>query len=81
VCKIGESKFVLVPALNQSKREGDVDKGQTFTIQVRGDAKSPGLIGSFSSPDSQYQNARARSSAEVWVRFRLAGHEYLTASQ
>ena len=77
-CKIGESKFVSVSALNQSKREGDVDKGQTFTIQVRGDAKSPGLIGSFSSPDSQYQNAAAPAPlAEVWVRFRLAGHEYL----
>ena len=77
-CKIGESKFVSVSALNQSKREGDVDKGQTFTIQVRGDAKSPGLIGTFSSPDSQYQNAAAPAPlAEVWIRFRLAGREYL----
>jgi hypothetical protein len=77
-CKIGESKFVSVSALNQSKREGDLDKGQTFTIQVRGDAKSPGLIGSLSSPDSQYQNAAAPAPlAEVWIRFRLAGHEYL----
>jgi LmbE family N-acetylglucosaminyl deacetylase len=56
-CKLGESKFVSVPELKQSKREGDLDKGQTFTIQVQDNAKPPsGLLGSFGSPDSQYQN-------------------------
>ncbi len=78
-CKIGESKLVSVAALNQTKKEGDLEKGQTFTIQVQDDAKSLGvLIGSLSSPDSQYQNAASPTPlAEVWVRFRLAGHEYL----
>src|SRR5258708_18006918 len=78
-CKIGESKFVSVPELNQSKREGDLEKGQTFTIQVQDNAKpSRGLLGSFASPDSQYQNSAAPAPlSEVWIRFRLAGHEYL----
>ena len=78
-CKAGESKFVSIPALNQSKREGDMDKGQIFTIQVQSDAKSPGgLIGSLSSPDSQYQNSATPAPiSEVWIRFRLAGREYL----
>jgi len=78
-CKTGESKFVSISTLNQSKREGDMDKGQTFTIQVQSDAKSPGgLIGSLSSPDSQYQNSATPAAiSEVWIRFRLAGHEYL----
>jgi hypothetical protein len=50
-----------------------------FTIQVREDVKPPaGLIGSLSTPDSQFKNAAAPAPlAEVWVRFRLAGHEYL----
>ncbi len=78
-CKIGESKFVSVAGLNQSKREGDLEKGQTFTIQVEDNTKPPsGLLGSFASPDSQYQNSAAPAPlAEVWIRFRLAGHEYL----
>jgi LmbE family N-acetylglucosaminyl deacetylase len=78
-CKVGESKLVSISALNQTKREGDLDKGQTFTIQVQDHAGSaPGLIGSFSSPDSQYQNAATPAPiSEVWIRFRLAGHEYL----
>ena len=78
-CKIGETKLVFVEALNQTKKEGDLEKGLTFTMQVRDDAKPPsGLIGSLSTPDSQYQNAAAPAPlAEVWVRFRLAGHEYL----
>ena len=78
-CKIGETKLVAVEALNQSKKEGDLEKGLTFTIQVRDDANPPaGLIGSLSTPDSQYRNAAAPAPlAEVWVRFRLAGHEYL----
>jgi LmbE family N-acetylglucosaminyl deacetylase len=78
-CKVGESKFVSIEGLNQSKREGDLEKGQTFTIQVEGNSKSPsGLLGSFASPDSQYQNSAAPAPlAEVWIRFRLAGHEYL----
>src|SRR6266481_6258853 len=78
-CKIGESKFVSVPELNQSKREGDLEKGQTFTIQVQDNANpSSGLLGSFASPDSQYQNSAAPAPlSEVWIRFRLAGHEYL----
>jgi LmbE family N-acetylglucosaminyl deacetylase len=78
-CKIGESKFVSVAGLNQSKREGDLEKGQTFTIQVQNDGKPPsGLLGSFASPDSQYQDSAAPAPlAEVWIRFRLAGHEYL----
>lgn len=78
-CKIGESKLVSVAALNQTKKEGDLEKGLTITMQVQDDAKSPaGLIGSLSSPGSQYQNAAAPAPlAEMWVRFRLAGHEYL----
>ncbi len=78
-CKIGETKLVSVDALNQSKKEGDLEKGLTFTIQVREDAMPPaGLIGSLSTPDSQFKNAAAPAPlAEVWVRFRLAGHEYL----
>ncbi len=78
-CKIGETKLVSVEALNQSKKEGDLDKGLMFTIQVREDVKPPaGLIGSLSTPDSQFKNAAAPAPlAEVWVRFRLAGHEYL----
>ena len=78
-CKIGESKFVSVAGLNQSKREGDLEKGQTFTIQVEDKTKPPsGLLGSFASPDSQYQDSAAPAAlAEVWIRFRLAGHEYL----
>ena len=82
-CKIGESKFVSVAGLNQSKREGDLEKGQTFTIQVEDNTKPPsGLLGSFASPDSQYQNSAAPAPlAEVWIRFRLAGHEYLHREQ
>src|SRR6266481_6388275 len=78
-CKIGESKFASVSGLNQSKREGDPEKGQTFTIQVQDNAKPPsGLLGSFASPDSQYRNSAAPAPlSEVWIRFRLAGHEYL----
>ena len=78
-CKIGETKLVFVEALNQTKKEGDPDKGLTFTMQVRDDAKPPaGLIGSLSTSDSQYRNAATPAPlAEVWVRFRLAGHEYL----
>ena len=78
-CKIGESKFVSVAGLSQNKREGDLEKGQTFTIQVEDKTKPPsGLLGSFASPDSQYQDSAAPAAlAEVWIRFRLAGHEYL----
>jgi LmbE family N-acetylglucosaminyl deacetylase len=78
-CKIGESRFVSVAGLNQSKREGELEKGQTFTIQVEDKTRPPsGLLGSFASPDSQYQDSAAPAAlAEVWIRFRLAGHEYL----
>jgi LmbE family N-acetylglucosaminyl deacetylase len=78
-CKIGEAKLVAVSALNQTKREGDLQKGETFTVRVQDDAKSPyGLIGSFGSPESQYQNEAAPAPiAEVQVRFQVAGHEYV----
>ena len=78
-CKIGEAKLVAVSALSQSKREGDLQKGEIFTVRVQDNAKSPdGLIGSFGSPESQYQNEAAPAPlAEVQVRFQLAGHEYL----
>lgn len=78
-CKLGESKLVSISALNQIKREGDLQKGEKFTVQVQEDAKSPeGQIGHFASPDSQYQNNAAPAPlSELWVRFQLAGHEYL----
>ena len=78
-CKIDEAKLVSVSALSQTKREGDLQKGETFTLRVQDDAKAPeGLIGSFGSPESQYQNeASPAPLAEVQVRFQLAGHEYL----
>ena len=78
-CKIGESRLVSVHAMNQTKREGDLQKGETFTIRVQDDAKPPeGFIGSFASPDSQYQmNSAPAPLTEVWVRFQLAGREFL----
>ncbi len=77
-CRLGESKVVSISSLNQTKREGDLEKGETFTIQVQEKVKSPeGLLGSFASADSQYQNEAAPSPlSELWVRFQLAGREY-----
>jgi LmbE family N-acetylglucosaminyl deacetylase len=78
-CKIGESKLVSVSGLAQTKTQGDPEKGQTFSVQVQEDAKvTGGLIGSASGPKSEYQNAAEPAPlSELWVRFRLATHEYL----
>jgi LmbE family N-acetylglucosaminyl deacetylase len=79
-CKIGESKLVSVHAFNQTKREGDLQKGEIFTVQAQDDDNPPdGLLGSFASPDSQYQmDAAPASLSDLWVRFQLAGHEFLS---
>src|SRR5438477_2333922 len=77
-CKLGETKLVSIPGVSTSKREGDIEKSQRFTAQVQDDAKAPGLIGSMSSPDSQYQNAAVPPPiSQAAVTFRLAGHEYM----
>jgi LmbE family N-acetylglucosaminyl deacetylase len=78
-CKTEESKLVSVPGLVLTKTQGDLEKGQTFSIQVQEDAKSTGgLIGSAAGPKSEYQNAAEPVPlSEVRVRFRLASHEYL----
>ena len=78
-CKIGESKLVSIPGLVQTKTQGDPEREQTFSIQVQEDSRSTGgPIGSVSGPKSEYQNAAEPAPlSEVWVRFRLATHEYL----
>jgi len=79
-CKIGEAMLVSVHAFNQTKREGDLQKGEIFTVQAQDDDRPPdGLLGSFASPDSQYQmDAAPASLSDLWVRFQLAGHEFLS---
>jgi LmbE family N-acetylglucosaminyl deacetylase len=78
-CKISESKLMSVSDLTQTKKEGDLEKGQTFTIQVEEGANSPaGPIETTYLPESEYQHAAEPAPlAEVWVRFRIAGHEFV----
>jgi LmbE family N-acetylglucosaminyl deacetylase len=77
-CKLQESKLVSIPGLSQVKREGDLEKTQAFTVQVQDDAKAAGLIGSTSSPQSDYQNqAVPPPISQVAITFKLAGHEYV----
>jgi len=77
-CKLQESKLVSIAGLSPTKREGDLEKTQTFTVQVQDDAKAAGLIGSNSSPQSQYQNqAIPPPISQVAITFKLAGHEYV----
>ena len=77
-CKLQESKLVSIPGLTQTKREGDLEKTQTFTVQVQDDAKVTGLIGDTSSPQSEHQNqAIPPPVSQVAITFKLAGHEYV----
>jgi LmbE family N-acetylglucosaminyl deacetylase len=76
-CKLGEGKFVAVWSLTQGKREGSLDKGQSYTIQVDSDAKPAGsFLGNSSGPISAYFVSQAEGP-QIWVDFNLAGREYV----
>lgn len=69
-CRILELKFVSSSGMVSTKREGDFEKGHTFTVQVPSDLKA----GSSNAID---QNVPVPPPpAEVWVQYQLAGREF-----
>ncbi len=69
-CRLLEAKLVSGSGLVSTKREGDFEKGQTFTVQVPADTKA-------GEPDTSDPNLPVPAPvAEVWLQYQLAGREF-----
>jgi hypothetical protein len=78
-CRIDESKLTMVSGLAQIKKEGDLEKGLTYTIQVDEDVRpAAGAIASVAQWGATFpQLAEPFVYAQLSLEYRLAGHAYV----
>ncbi len=79
-CKIGDARLVSINGFTQTKKEGDLEKGLTYTIQVDKNAQPvTDVIGGTPAEEHEPPPVGPQFAySQVWVNFKLAGREYTT---
>jgi LmbE family N-acetylglucosaminyl deacetylase len=76
-CRLGDVKFVSAAGFTSGKREGDLEKGMTFTVVAPKDGRADESVKELAELAGNDSNAAEPAPpAEVWITYQLAGRQY-----
>jgi LmbE family N-acetylglucosaminyl deacetylase len=77
-CKIEETTLISISGIGQIKKEGDLEKGLTYTIHIADGVKpAPGTVGSVAGWGGNFPDlAEPATYSQVSLKYQMAGHAY-----